>query len=210
MIQAKDYHMPEQIITCPPTVFLPVPCFTTTSCFSSTSCSCSPPAWLIISFLGQAGVLLSSRLLSCSCLIIWLGGHSCLPDSFFSSPHHCLLSLLCSSQSHLNSLQTPQQQRTGDDPTALPDTHVLPEPPPCQLQQAFQGGSLLTSLVSKHQYFSTCLVISFHRVGSLSFCHLPSQAHSKPAGPTGICLWGGFSSPRGRVAANLSQPETKL
>lgn len=118
MIQAKDYHVSEQIRTCHPVVLLPAPCFTTASCFSSTSCSCSS---LLDSSLSLAS-LVSCYPQDCSQVpaqVIWLGSHSCLPDGSFSSHHHCLLSLLCSSQSHLNLLQAPQQHRAGDAPTAL-------------------------------------------------------------------------------------------
>lgn len=67
-------------------------------------------------------------------------------------------------------------------------------------KRAARGGSLHTSLISKHQHFSTCLLAGFHCIASPPCCHLPSQKHS---GPTGVCLCGGFWNSSAKAAADL-------
>lgn len=179
--------------------------FTTASCFPLTSCSCSP---LPDSPLASASPV-SCYPQTCSCApphVIWFGGHLCLPDGSFPLPPFAPLQLL-------------EPLELTSDPSAaelvmLPlwlslistccQSLLLPVP---ASRGAARGGSLHTLLISKHQYFSTCLLVGFHCIPNPSCCHLPSQKYS---GPTGVCLWGGFWNSSANTAAHFFQAETKL
>lgn len=140
---------------------------------------------------------------------------------FHRTAHHCLLSLLCSSESHLNLLQTPQQQRAGDAPATLPAVSARQLRlinmccqsllPASSCRQRSSLGRFPVHLISKPT------PILFHMlINCLPSCSQPFLLSSslprafKTSRPYWHTFVGKIFKFQSRVAAHLSQPETKL